>query len=692
MNNNQNNRIINIAIAESVKSAYTNKEFSFSEFVSELSLNRKIIPKKNKDYLELDKNSQRLLKDGKNYVFGKLDDTGSRKKENLLSREGLTYDLDNISIEDLNIIKNVLNESGYNYIVHSTASYDGNKPRIRVIIPFNEAIEPDQYKQLAIDAMALFAIPESVDVCSFEDTHVMYYPTVLEDVEPIFISVNDGDYLDPKDIKPVQNNFDDYSYLSDETFDDYSYLSDEVKEEKTQIEPLEAIKDIRSWAKREERNLMQYSNYIAALMVIAKAYQNKEIDYQTGIEVVKILACNNPEWVDQNIKDFEREIKNPNIKTEYSFKQKFMGGSLKESKAESKIFDQQIETALNLNNTHLKPITFYINKMLPAGIGWLAGEAKAGKSFMAMQMAYCISQGIPFLGFETKQSNVMYYSLEMGRNLVQNRLRTMFKDKPLSDRFSIAYKLKPFDKGGLKQLEKNMIDYNCKVAFIDMHGYVATSKSNQKELYSQSYEELSQVKQIAEKLDACIVLITHLNKNTGEDIMNRIMGSVGNRGAVDFTIGISKERESKQTNFVLESRKSTGLELVLEFNKDCNFTNIGTTDDIKAKQRYEDYLNSAICSAIKFSLLDKTKASLSVQDIYNLIPFQYLQDLTLRKIGRQLTKLEYPLKYYDKITFEKTRKPEGMIYEFKRPKNLINLTPILQGYGEEKETKLHETT
>lgn len=342
---------------------------------------------------------------------------------------------------------------------------------------------------------------------------------------------------------------------------------------------------------------------------------------------------------------------------------------------------QRIQSANILSDKELIEITFYVQKMISSGVAWLASEPKVGKSFLALDASYCISQGLSFLGYETKKTNVMFYSLEMNENLIQNRLKLMYNNNPMPDNLYIAYDLLPFDRGGLDQLDQNLTDYDCKVAFIDMFSMVSTAKSTQKDLYSQSYDEILKIKRIAEKHDAAIILISHLNKNSTERSANRIIGSVANTGAVDFSITLEKDRINKQVRMFLESRKTEELELVLEFDRGI-FANIGTSDEIADKQKREEYLNNPICSAIKISLLSRSKATLTASEILQIIPDYYRQDLTVEKIGRQMNKLEYVLKYYDKITFTKKRGKTNTIYEFTRPKNLTSLTDIMQGFTE----------
>lgn len=350
---------------------------------------------------------------------------------------------------------------------------------------------------------------------------------------------------------------------------------------------------------------------------------------------------------------------------------------------------QRIQSANVLSSKELIEITFYVQKMISSGVAWLASEPKVGKSFLALDASFCISQGLSFLGYETTKTNVMFYSLEMNENLIQNRLKLMYGDKPMPDNLFIAYDLLPFDRGGLEQLDQNLTDYNCKVAFIDMFSMVSTAKSTQKDLYSQSYDEILKIKRIAEKHDAAIILISHLNKNSTERSANRIIGSVANTGAVDFSITLEKDQINKQIKLYLESRKTEELELILEFDKGT-FTNIGTSDEITTKRKYENYLNEPICSAIKIALNSRAKATLTTGDILQIIPDYYRQDLEPKKIGRELNRLEYGLKFYDKITFSKVRKSHGFVYEFKRPRNKTNeFTPIMQGFTD---SHIHEST
>ena len=45
-----------------------------------------------------------------------------------------------------------------------------------------------------------------------------------------------------------------------------------------------------------------------------------------------------------------------------------------------------------------------VEGLIEGGTIILSGAAKVGKSFLALQLAYCVSQGMPFLGFKTNKT------------------------------------------------------------------------------------------------------------------------------------------------------------------------------------------------------------------------------------------------------------------------------------------------
>ncbi len=654
-------RKLRISVAESHKATkWTGKILTFDEFC-ESNHFKHIIPYSALDYNALPKDKQRDLKDVGGYVFGQLDETGKRKKEHLLTREGLTYDLDGINKGQFRNIKTKLTESNLNHLIHSTASYDGVNIKIRVVVPFYYSIKPYDYEEIAKTFAPLAGIPLDDDVCSFEDTHLFYWGTKLKDIEPIYQSVTNKAFLDPKALMKVHAQINPIEVIT-------------IPRKDTKISRIDAIDTIKQYVAKEKQHLQNREHYVSAKMMLVKSIQAGDIDKETAIECIKLLACGNAEWESNNVKELNAEIRSnirPKIDGDFFSKFNFKVVTKKEKK-EAKAF-----SANDIMKSNFDPIKFYIETMLPEGAGWLAGDPKTGKSFFAMQMAVAIANGEPFLGYKTEQANVIYYSLEMVPQLIKERFKIMYYNKGLPDNLFFYFELPNVSYGGIEKIQEHMELHDAKVVIVDTYGLISMEKSNNKPLYEQTYKEIVPFRQLAEKKRASIILVTHLNKDKqGIDDFARMMGSVANRGASDFNMVLAKDpKEKEQRHFREESRKSSGLELVLRQEANAIFTLLGSINQIEAHRKKEAYLSNPIASIIKYLLLSQSKLTISPTKLYEMLP-DWAKEFDVSGLGTKINKLQYDLNKYDRITFIKNRAKKGVIYIFERPKNIFSFTEI----------------
>ena len=124
----------------------------------------------------------------------------------------------------------------------------------------------------------------------------------------------------------------------------------------------------------------------------------------------------------------------------------------------------------NKENAELPEITFYVYGMLPEGAGWLAGKPKVGKSYLLIQASVSIASGQPFLGHEVQQTPVIYYSLEMGPNLIQQRLRQMYPFTSQPKDLHFYFELPTFDNGALNVIHADIKRHGAGVVIVDNTG------------------------------------------------------------------------------------------------------------------------------------------------------------------------------------------------------------------------------
>ena len=65
---------------------------------------------------------------------------------------------------------------------------------------------------------------------------------------------------------------------------------------------------------------------------------------------------------------------------------------------------------------------FLVDDLIPSGVSIIAGDEKAGKSWMMLHLALCVAQGKDFLGHHVNLGTVFYLSLEDSIGRLQDRL------------------------------------------------------------------------------------------------------------------------------------------------------------------------------------------------------------------------------------------------------------------------------
>lgn len=90
-------------------------------------------------------------------------------------------------------------------------------------------------------------------------------------------------------------------------------------------------------------------------------------------------------------------------------------------------------------NQSFPPMAWMIPGVIPEGLGILAGAPKAGKSWMALDLALSAAAGLPALGVLTDPKHVLYMALEDSYRRLQGRCKELLGnlDAPAGLEFSI---------------------------------------------------------------------------------------------------------------------------------------------------------------------------------------------------------------------------------------------------------------
>lgn len=145
-------------------------------------------------YRKMSKAMQDNIKDVGGFVLGRLRD-GRRKKDCVVSRSGLTLDMDYATPD---IVEQLEMLVPFYCLIYSTHKSTPEKPRLRLIIPLTREVSPDEYMAVARKVAEDIGI-ELFDDTTYEPSRLMYWPSTSSDGVFLFREI-DGEILDPNTI------------------------------------------------------------------------------------------------------------------------------------------------------------------------------------------------------------------------------------------------------------------------------------------------------------------------------------------------------------------------------------------------------------------------------------------------------------------------------------------------------------
>lgn len=181
----KNDMQLDIAVGNSRKQkTWKNKQMYWSELVEKLSSTVRT-PETLAEYKKMPKSKQDNVKDVGGFVGGYLV-KGSRS--NVKYRQIIALDID---FGDMDIWDGWSLLYGCASCIYSTHKHEPSRPRLRLIIPLDRKVSPDEYQAIARK------IADNLDIEAFDDTtyqpqRLMYWPSTSSDGEYIFESIDAG--------------------------------------------------------------------------------------------------------------------------------------------------------------------------------------------------------------------------------------------------------------------------------------------------------------------------------------------------------------------------------------------------------------------------------------------------------------------------------------------------------------------
>lgn len=254
-------------------------------------------------------------------------------------------------------------------------------------------------------------------------------------------------------------------------------------------------------------------------------------------------------------------------------------------------------TASSLMSKQFPPREELIEDMLAPGLYILAGASKIGKSWLVLQIAHCVSMGLPLWGRKVQKSEVVYFALEDDERRLQNRLLRICSGE--TGEITFAIKAEPLGKGFEEQMAKCMNDHpKTKLVIIDTL-IMVREKSSSGNAYADDYATMTAFKRIAERYGITMLIVHHTRKQEADDVMNMISGTTGIMGCADGAmVLIRPNREERRGVLSMTGRDIQDARINLAQNPETMcWEFVGYTDEMPEEQ--QDPVLSAIAMLLE---------------------------------------------------------------------------------------------
>lgn len=159
------------------------------------------------------------------------------------------------------------------------------------------------------------------------------------------------------------------------------------------------------------------------------------------------------------------------------------------------------------------------------GIGAVVGPSKGGKSFLAIDLAFCVARGEPFFGYEVKKAPVLYLAFE-GQGRFKYRIFAWEKkhDELAPDNFFIKYDCEflALKKEGIARFPPS-----CLTIVDTLSAAAPEIKENSDEMK----QIVKKAKEISRITGGAVLIVHHTGKDEEK----------GSRGHTSFPAGIDTE-------------------------------------------------------------------------------------------------------------------------------------------------------
>jgi AAA domain len=257
------------------------------------------------------------------------------------------------------------------------------------------------------------------------------------------------------------------------------------------------------------------------------------------------------------------------------------------------LLDQGISCA-DLMSLDLPEPTYVVSGLVPEGLTILAARPKTGKSWLALQLAIGIASGAVVLGsLQTTPGKVLYLALEDTRHRLKKRARKLLESMKLPAPANLIFRTatQKSKDGGLvhlsEWLDENKAD--AKFVIVDTLAKFRTAKKGASDSYSDDYEAVGGLKEVADRYGVSMMVIHHSRKADAESPFDQVSGTLGLTGAADAVFVLDRSHDSADAKLFITGRDVEEETLTITWNAETSLWTLNDRAGGVVKQERETF-------------------------------------------------------------------------------------------------------
>lgn len=299
-------------------------------------------------------------------------------------------------------------------------------------------------------------------------------------------------------------------------------------------------------------------------------------------------------------------------------------------------------TPAELYRTEFPDPKWIVPGIIPAGLSFLAGRPKVGKSWLALQLAHGVATGGKVFDEDIEPGKVLYLALEDNARRLKDR--STKQGVPAHARIDFVTEWPALNGEGLAQLITEVGKGTYTLIVIDTFSRAISGKADQMDGGAMT-DIVGQLQRVAQGFDVAMLVIDHHRKTNAfiADPIDDIMGATGKAAVADAAIGLYKERGKAGAQLKITGRDIEERTLALEWDAmTWSWQMLGEAGEVMANTRKADVID-AIRTLVDIGELPTTNEIASITRLDKSNVSHILADLLNqghvakgKKAGRQV--------------------------------------------------------